>query len=65
MFGCKNNQKAFEHRLKSEILTEASLAVSRTTRIHWPKPCNGAPVRGTFLWACSEVRFAKFLIRVQ
>ena len=65
MFCCKNNPKAFEHRLRSEILTVARLAVSRATRIRWPNPSIGAPVRGTFLWASGGVRDAKFLIRAK
>ena len=49
--------------MRSEILTAARLAVSRATRICWPNPSNGAPVRGTSLWASVGVRDAEFLIR--
>ena len=65
MFCCENNPKAFERRMRCEILTEARLAVSRATRIRWPNPSNGAPVRGTSLWASGEVRDAEFLIRAK
>ena len=49
--------------MRSEILTAARLAVSRATRIRWPNPSNGAPVRGTSLWASGGVRDAKFFTR--
>ena len=61
MFCCENNPKAFEHRMRCEILTAARLEVSRATRIRWPNPSNGAPVRGTSLWASGGVRDAEFL----
>ena len=64
MFCCENNPKAFEHRM-NDILTAPRLMVSRATRIRWPNPSNGAPVRGTSLWASGGVRDAEFLTRAK